>query len=88
MRLKEGVIITKIGDDHVVVAAGEAAKTFSGMIKMNGSAAFIAQAMQVDTTVEDMVKALLDKYDVSEDVALTSVNNVVKQLTDVGLVEA
>lgn len=39
MKLKDGFIITKNGNDYIAVAAGEAGKAFNGMIKMNGTAA-------------------------------------------------
>ena len=51
MKLKEGFIITKNGNDYIAVAAGEAGKAFNGMIKMNGTAGFIATLLaESDTT--------------------------------------
>ena len=53
MKLKEGFIITKNGNDYIAVAAGEAGKAFNGMIKMNGTAGFIATLLaESDTTAE------------------------------------
>lgn len=87
MKLKEGVIITKVGTDHIVVAAGQAGQSFSGMIKMNGSAAFIAEQFKQDTTVENVAAALMEKYDVTEQLAVDSINSVINRLSDVGLME-
>ena len=35
MKFKDGVIITKNGDEHIIVFSGEVGQAFSGMIKTN-----------------------------------------------------
>ena len=87
MRLKEGVIVTQVGDNHIVVAAGQAAEKFTGMLKMNGTAAFITQQFQTETTPDAVANVLVEKYDVSLEQALESVNSVVKSLLSLGLLE-
>lgn len=87
MKLKEGIIVTKVGTDNIVVAAGEAGKSFKGMLKLNGTAAFIVEQLKADLSVDAVVAAVLEKYDVSEDGAQASVKQVVDQLTQIGLVE-
>ena len=87
MKLKEGVIVTQVGDNHIVVAAGQAAEKFSGMLKMNGTAAFITQQMQAETDAETVAKAVLEKYEVSPEQALESVNSVAQSLLSLGLLE-
>ena len=55
MKLKSGVIINEINGEYVAVAAGEAGKAFNGMIKMNGTAAFIAKTLQNETDEDGIV---------------------------------
>ena len=81
MKLKEGFIITKNGNDYIAVA-------FNGMIKMNGTAGFIATLLaESDTTAEKVTDAVCEKYEVERDVALENVLKVIDTLRKQGLVE-
>ena len=85
MKFKDGVIITKNGDEHIIVAAGEAGQVFSGMIKMNGTAAFIAELLQTETTVERLTEKVLEKYEVTSEKARLAVLSVVEKFRSAGL---
>lgn len=87
MKLKNGVVLTAYGNEHIAVAAGEATKSFNGMIKMNGTAAFICEILKSDTTADDIVDALCEKYEVDRKTALKSVQNTLETLKKVGLLE-
>ena len=85
MKFKDGVIITKNGDEHIIVAAGEAGQVFSGMIQMNGTAAFIAELLQTETTVERLTEKVLEKYEVTSEKARLAVLSVVEKFRSAGL---
>lgn len=87
MKLKEGVIVTQNGDETIVVAAGEAAQYFNGMIKMNSTASFITESLKNETTVDALVAALCEKYAVDEEEARASVISVVESLEKVNLLD-
>ena len=85
MKFKDGVIITKNGDEHIIVAAGEAGQMFSGMIKMNSTAAFIAELLQSETTEESLIDRLLEKYEVTTEQARLAVLSVLEKFRSAGL---
>ena len=85
MTFKDGVIITKNGDEHIIVAAGEAGQMFSGMIKMNSTAAFIAELLQSETTEESLIDRLLEKYEVTPEQARLAVLSVLEKFRSAGL---
>ena len=87
MKLKSGVIITAAQGGYVAVDAGGAKGRFNGMIKMNATAAFIAECLKSGADENALVTKLCEKYDVSEDDARDSVKNVVKNLRAAGLVD-
>ena len=87
MKLKSGVIINEINGEFVAVAAGEAGKAFNGMIKMNGTAAFIAKTLQNDTDEDGIVNAICAEYDVDAETAIVNVRAVVAKLESAGLIE-
>lgn len=88
MKLKEGLIITQCGDEYIAVAAGEAGKAFSGMIKMNKTAGFIANQLSLgETDLQSIVNAMLEKYDVDESTARESAEKVISIFEKQGLIE-
>ena len=86
MKLKEGIILSKMDDAYVAVAAGEAGKSFSGMVRMNETAAFIFEHLKEETDVDRLTAELLAAYDgVTEEMARRSAESVVAQLSEAGL---
>lgn len=87
MKLKNGVIITRCNGDHIAVTAGEACKSFNGMLKMNGTAAFICELLKNDTNREMITDALCEKYEVDRETAALNVNKTLETLNGIGLLE-
>ena len=86
MKLKEGVIFTKVAEETIVVTVGEAANAFRGMIKLNSTGAFIAENMLENTSKEELVALLRKEYDVDEETAAESVESIVEKFQSVGLI--
>ena len=59
MKIKKGFILRKMGDQHLVVAVGEAAKKFKGMMRLNETSAFLWEQLQEEKTRDELVSALL-----------------------------
>ena len=87
MKLKDGVIIAQNDNEFIIVTTGEAGKAFSGMIRLNGTAAYIAECLKYEISEMDLVDALLKKYEVSDEIAAKSVSAVIEKLSSVGLIE-
>lgn len=87
MKLKSGVIITKAQGGFVAVDAGAGEGRFNGMVKMNKTAAFIAELLKDGADENVLVKKLLKKYDATEDAARQSVADVISNLRKAGLIE-
>jgi hypothetical protein len=87
MKLKNGFVLRDLGGQSVVVAVGEATKSFNGIIKLNESSAFLWKQMKDDFSKEQLVSALLAEYDVEEDVASQNVDYFVDTLKNNGVIE-
>jgi len=87
MKIKEGFIFRKIADTYVVVAVGEAAKNFKGMVSLNETGGFLWEKLCAGSDEESLVKALLAEYDVDEEKARTDVSAFVKKVSEAGFVE-
>lgn len=87
MKLKDGVIFTKVADETIVVTVGEAAEAFRGMIKLNSTGAFVAERMLQETTKEELVAALRHEYEIDEETAVNAVDSVVEKFESVELIK-
>lgn len=74
MRIKKGYFIRSLAGGFAVVTVGEASKEFNGMIRMNGTGAFIWNAIlngadTRDKILTEMMSAYedLDKATANED---------------------
>ncbi|MBR3507331.1 MAG: PqqD family protein [Lachnospiraceae bacterium] len=85
MKLKDGVIVQEMDDRVVLIDASSREDRFQGIINMNRTAAYIAQLLEKETTKEEIVKALTDKYDVSSEIADANAQKVIDQFHKVGL---
>ena len=87
MKIKQGFILSKIGNDTVAIATGELSRTFSGVIMLNGTGVFLWERLQQDTTREQLVAYMLEHYDVSRAEATEDINTFIEQLKAGGVLE-
>ncbi len=69
MKIKEGFILREIAGSYIVVAVGDAVKSFNGVISLNQTGAFLWKALADGGDENTLLKALLDEYDVEEELA-------------------
>lgn len=87
MKLKSGFVIHSVGDENIVVPIGERTKDFRGIVRLNNSGTYLWEIMKNEFTVQTLVAALLEKYDVSEETAEKTASAFIKELDDGGLIE-
>lgn len=88
MRLKSGFVLEEVGGTFLAVAVGERAEELKVLIKLNSTGAFLWQKLaERDVTEADLVDALLEEYDVSRELAESSVASFVKAVCDGGLID-
>ncbi len=87
MKIKKGFILKEIAGSYVVVAVGPALKNFNGAISLNGVGATLWKALENGNTVEGLINALTDEYDVGYDKAKLDVEKFIGKLKEANLVE-
>ncbi len=87
MKIKENFMLRKVADCYVVVPIGAAVADFNGMINLNEAGAFLWQLLENDTTEDDVVAAMLEHYEVDEEVARNDVRKFIAQLNDANLLD-
>ena len=87
MKLKENFVTQTIGDEQMMIPVGKEANVFHGIVKSNGTAAFIVNRLKETSTEKEIVAAVLHEYDVEKEVAAEDVRNIVNKLRSIGAIE-
>lgn len=87
MKLKDGILTNSIDGESFAIATGEAAKNFNGLIKNNSSSAFIFELLKKEQTIDSIVSAMMDKYEVEEAVVRADVEELIELLKSKNLIE-
>ncbi len=87
MKIKEGFVVKEIAGQNVVIALGAASKIFNGIIKLNDSGKFIWEKIAAGLTKDEIVKAMLEEYDVDEATASTDVEAFIGELKGANILE-
>ena len=81
MKLKEGFVLRTVAGETVVLPTGDVAD-FDMMITLNDTGKFLWERLTVETDEATLVKALLDVYEVTEELAAESVAAFVARLKE------
>ena len=87
IKIKKGFMLREVSGSFVVVPVGAASKEFKGLITLNSTGAFLWKELLLGKTLEELKQALLNEYDVSEEIATRDCEQFIKKLVDGGLVE-
>lgn len=87
MKLKYEFVERLIVDEYVLVPAGEAARTFGGMITTSEVGATIMRALRQDVSQAELLALLMAEYDVDEQTASSDLNEFVQQLRELNVLE-
>ena len=87
MKIKEGFLLRQVGENHIVVPVGSQAVDFRCIITLNETGAFIWNKLQQACTADQLVSAMLEEYDVPQEVAEADVTAYVAALREKGLLD-
>ena len=87
MKRKDEFVKKELAGQSIIVAVGEASKTFHGMIQLNSSGAFIWELLQNDLNESAVVDAMLEEYDVERELAEKDVRAFLNILLEAGAIE-
>lgn len=83
MRLRSDIRLYRLGKEQVVVNPGRNSERESYLYPMNEATAMLWEAFQGrEVTVEAMADVLCEAYDVSRDVALHDIREMLQQWKD------
>ena len=87
MKIKEGFVKRQVAGQNIVIALGEANKSFNGMINLNDSGSLIWDMLQSGCEREDIISAMLEEYDVEKDIVERDVDTFIESLKKANAIE-
>ena len=87
MKIRDGFILREVADSFIVVAVGEAVKTFNGIVNLNETGAFLWKILEQGATKEELLKKLTAEYDVDDATAKKDIDAFVAKLEEAKLVK-
>lgn len=87
MRINSHFVTREIAGEYVVIPTGELVRDFNGMITLNEVAYSIWKLLQDDVTFEQILKGILDEYEVDEETATEDITAFIMELKEKGILE-
>lgn len=87
MKIKEGFILREVAGSNIVVPIGDEQMSFNGVITLNDVGTFIWKHLESGATIEELVKAVTDTYDVDKETAAADIDRYIFKLRDKNIIE-
>ncbi len=84
MKINDGFMLRNVAGKNIVVAVGEAAMDFDGMISLNETGAFLWKILEDGADYDTLLNKLLDEYDIDEETAKKDIDAFIKRALDEG----
>ncbi len=85
MKIKDGYVLRQIAGNSVVIATGQEAINFNGIVTINGAGAFLWKKLTDGATEEELLSAMLGEYDVDEATAKKDIDEFIGKLREAEL---
>lgn len=87
MKISKGFELMDIAGQHIVVPLGAKNVNFNKMISLNDSGVFLLQQLQTEKTNAELLKVMLNEYDVDEEKAAQDIKRFIERLIETGIIE-
>ena len=86
MKAKSGFILRNIVGEHMLMPVDDNIGKFDGTVLFNDVSAFIWEKMKEPVSRDDLLKAILDEYEVDEATAAADLDNVLKKFEELDII--
>ena len=88
MKIKEGFVLRPLGKEFIVLGEGVSQVDFNKMVTLNETAAYLWKEVEGKEFTEETIKnLLLEKYDVSEEIAAKDSEAIARKGIEIGVAE-
>lgn len=87
MKVQKEFVLREIAGDYVIIPTGKTVLTFNGLITVNEVEADLWKMLQSEVTFEDLLRGILDIYEVDEETAKEDIQEFLDTLVEGGILE-
>ena len=87
MKIRKEFVLREIAGDYIIIPTGKTTLAFKGLITVNEVGAALWKMLQSEKSLDELVKAILDEYDVEERVAREDIQEFLETLGKNGILE-
>lgn len=87
MKIRKEFVLREIDGDYIIIPTGKTIHAFKGLITVNEVGAALWKMLQSEKSLNELVKGILDEYDVEESVAREDIQEFLEILSKNGILE-
>lgn len=87
MKAKTGFVLRNVVDEYILMPTGENIGKFNGTVLLNEVSAFVWNKLQNSMSRDDLLKAILDEFEVDRATASADLDVLLKTLHDYNVIE-
>lgn len=85
MKIKDGFVLRNMAGEFIAVPFDESYSDVGALISLNETGAFLWKALEEEKEMEDLCKALVCEYGITEEEAMTAAESFTEGLKAAGL---
>ena len=87
MKAKQGFVLRNVADEYILMPTGGNIGKFNGTILLNEVSAFVWEKLHNSLSRDDLLKAILDEFEVEKDVAAADLDTILATLKEYNVIE-
>lgn len=87
MKIKGEYVLREIAGEYILVPIGNTAMEMNGMITLNEVGVFIWEKLNNKCTIEELLEAILEEFEIDEERARKDLNEFLQQLNEAHLIQ-
>lgn len=87
MKIKDGYVLRQVAGNSIVIAVGDEALNFNGIITINGSGTFLWEKLAEGAEKDELLAAMLSEYNIDKETAKKDIDEFIEKLKNANLIE-
>lgn len=87
MKVEKEFVLREIAGDYIIIPTGKTVLDFNGLITVNEVGASLWNMLQEEVSLDDLVRGILNEYDVEEETAREDIQEFLTSLETGGILE-
>ena len=87
MKIKDGYILRQVAGNSIVIAVGEEALNFNGIITINGSGTSLWEKLAEGASKSELLDAMLSEYNIDSETAKKDIDEFISKLEKANLLD-